>query len=297
MAPNTVTGVGRSSPAVSVLIVNYHAYDELSGCLESLEACGARDVEIVVVDHASRAAALKVLAQRFPEVHWRACESNPGFAAGVNRAAEGALGRYLLLLNPDCVVDQDLCGVLSAWLDAHPDVGVVGSLVRDADGTIQASARRFPGLTTGFAGRTSWLTRAWPGNAFSRRNLLTGPEATAPIIVDWVSGACMMVRRSAFTAAGGMDENFFLYWEDADLCARLAALGWRTAYNPSVSVTHLCGRSSRASARSVRAFHRSALRYFVKHGGWLARIAAPLAFAALQTRAAVVLLRRRPGAR
>ena len=92
MAPNTVTGVGGSSPAVSVLIVNYHAYDELSGCLESLEACGVRDVEIVVVDHASRAAALKVLAQRFPEVHWRACESNPGFAAGVNRAAEGALG-------------------------------------------------------------------------------------------------------------------------------------------------------------------------------------------------------------
>jgi GT2 family glycosyltransferase len=296
MAPDKLTGAGGSSP-VSVLIVNYHAYDELSVCLDSLNARGTDAVEIVVVDHASNATALDLLVQRFPEVCWLAGESNPGFAAGVNRAAESAHGRYLLLLNPDCVVDQDLCGVLSAWLDAHPAVGVAGPLIRDADGTIQASARRFPGLTTGFAGRTSWLTRAVPGNPFSRRNLLTGPEVTAPMMVDWVSGACMLVRRSAFDVVGGMDENFFLYWEDADLCARVAAAGWRTAYNPTVGVTHLCGRSSRASPRSVRAFHRSALRYFLKHGGWVARIAAPLVFAALQTRAALVLLRRRPRAR
>ncbi len=291
MAPEAVTDKGGVQPAVSVLIVNYHAYEELAICLDTLHARSA-GVEVVVVDHASDAAAVTPLVQRFPGVNWIASSANPGFAAGVNRAARAARGRYLLLLNPDCIVDQDVCGVLSAWLDAHPGVGVAGALVRDSDGTIQASARRFPGLTTGFAGRTSWLTRIAPGNAFSRSNLLTGPDVTAPKTVDWVSGACMMVRRTAFDLVGGMDEGFFLYWEDADLCARLAARGCTTVYHPGVSVTHHCGRSSRASARSVRAFHRSALRYFVKHGGWRARLAAPLAFAALQTRAALVLLRR-----
>ena len=283
------------TPSVSVLIVNYHAYQELSTCIESLLASGDDDLEIIVVDHDSQSRSQEDLARRFPSVQWFPTTANPGFAAGINYAAQRARGRYLLLLNPDCVVEPTLCSHLSTWLDEHPTVAVAGALIRDADGTIQASARRFPGVTTGFAGRTSLLTRLLPGNVFTRMNLLTGTHVIDPIEVDWVSGACMMVRRTAFENVGGMDASFFLYWEDADLCARLSSRGWRTIYNPSVSVTHLCGRSSRGSTASIRAFHRSALRYFMKHGGWMARLTVPFAFVALQMRAAVVLLtRQRP---
>ena len=110
--------------------------------------------------------------------------------------------------------------------------------------------------------------------------------------VDWVSGACMMVRRTAFEAVGGMDEQFFLYWEDADLCFRLKQRGWLTTYNPSVAVTHLTGRSSsRARKESLIAFHRSAFRYYRKHGGLAARAAAPIVFLVLQTRLFLKLAR------
>ena len=210
---------------------------------------------------------------------------NPGFSAGVNRAARASRGRNLLLLNPDCIVHGDLARTLADWLEEHPHVGVCGALVRDAKGSVQASARRFPDVTTGFAGRTSWLSRAWPQNRWTRHNLVSPEIPDAPIEVDWVSGACMMVRRTAFEAVGGMDERFFLYWEDADLCFRLKQQGWLTTYNPVVAVTHLTGRSSsKARRESLIAFHRSAYWYFRKHGGPATRVTAPLVFLALHAR-------------
>jgi hypothetical protein len=267
------------------LIVNYRAYAELNSCLESLQRFPADDVEVILVDHASEPVAARRLLQRFPWIRFIAVTTNPGFAAGVNRAARASRGKNLLLLNPDCIVHGDLAHALAAWLDEHPHVGVCGALVRDSDGSVQASARRFPDVTTGFAGRTSWLSRAWPQNRWTRRNLVTPEIPNAPIEVDWVSGACMMVRRTAFEAVGGMDEQFFLYWEDADLCFRLKREGWLTIYNPVVAVTHLTGRSSsRAQRASLIAFHRSAFRYFRKHSGRFARAVAPVVFLTLHAR-------------
>jgi GT2 family glycosyltransferase len=212
-------------------------------------------------------------------------DANPGFAAGVNLAARDAAGRYLLLLNPDCIVDGDVAHLLASWLEAHPDVAVAGGLVREHDGSVQASARRFPNVTTGFAGRTSWLSRVWPSNVWTRRNLVARPDQREPIEVDWVSGACMMVRRDAFDEVGGMDEQFFLYWEDADLCFRLKRAGWRTIYHPAVGITHLTGRSSAlVRKQSLIAFHRSAFRYFFKHGSPVSRALSPLVFLALYAR-------------
>jgi GT2 family glycosyltransferase len=182
-------------------------------------------------------------------------------------------------------VEADVVRPLAAFLDEHPEVGVCGALVRQPDGTVQASARYFPDATTGFAGRTTWLSRAWPGNPWTRRNLVSPEGLRGPIEVDWVSGACMMVRRAAFEAARGMDEGFFLYWEDADLCYRLKRAGWLTMYNPVAGIVHLTSRSSsRAQRQSLVAFHRSAYRYFRKHGGRLARAAAPIVYVTLQTR-------------
>jgi N-acetylglucosaminyl-diphospho-decaprenol L-rhamnosyltransferase len=287
------TGVRElDEPAVaaSVIIVNYHAYPELTACLESLERQTLPSIEIIVVDHDSDATGASAVSQKFPTVRLVPIAANPGFAAGVNRGAALARGQYLWLLNPDAVAEPDACRTLVDWMNAHADVGIAGSLVRDADGRIQGSARRFPGFTTSIAGRASWLTRLCPGNPLSRMNVLTGPGVTAPVDVDWVSGASMMVRRDAFVAVSGMDEGFFLYWEDADLCLRLKRAGWRTVYCPLASITHLCGRSSRSSPASIVAFHRSAYRYFTKHAGAALRLARPLVYAGLTLRMRALLL-------
>ncbi len=275
---------------VSILIVHYRTYDELAACLESLQPFLADDLEVIVVDHVSDAVAAAALLRRCPSIRLIPVNLNPGFAAGVNTAARAATGRFLLLLNPDAIVDGNVPQVLAASLEEHPDVAVAGGLVREHDGTVQASARRFPNVTTGFAGRTSWLSRVWPSNPWTRRNLVGRADQSEPMEVDWVSGACMMVRRDAFDAAGGMDEQFFLYWEDADLCFRLKRAGWRTMYYPAVGITHLTGRSSAlVRKQSLIAFHRSAFRYFLKHGGRCSRALSPLVFAALYARLGVKL--------
>ena len=175
--------------------------------------------------------------------------ANPGFAAGVNRGVGATTGEYVLRLESGLYRQQRSppAGVMAR---ESSEVAVCGALVREADGSVQASARRFPGVTTGLAGRTTWLTRLWPDNPLTMGNLVRDLPAE-PIEVDWVSGACMMIRRDAFAAVGGMDEQFFLYWEDADLCRRLNQAGWKTYYHPGVTVTHLTGAEQPARAQGV----------------------------------------------
>ena len=128
----------------------------------------------------------------------------------------------------------------------------------------------------------------FPGNPLSNHNL-RAVRATNPVTVDWVSGACMMIRREAFDAVGGMDEGFFLYWEDADFCRRLQRAGWRTMYVPHALATHVGGGSSRhAATASLEAFHRSAYRLFTKHASAPMRLFSPLVYLALQIRLAVM---------
>ena len=177
---------------------------------------------------------------------------------------------------------------LADWLEAHPDVGVAGPRIRNADGTVQPSARRFPDFTTAIAGRSSWLTKALPWNPLSRHNLpardLAEPK---PVEVDWVSGACMCIRRKAFDAVGGLDEGFFLYWEDADFCRRLQHAGWRTMFVPEAIAVHIGARSSRHAAdASLEAFHHSAYRLYRKHASPAGQLLAPARVPGLQLRLA-----------
>ena len=279
---------------VAIVIVNYRSYPELHGCLASLER-GTAAVQTIVVDQQSDPAGAASIAERFPHVLLVRMDRNTGFAAGVNRGAREARAPYLLLLNPDTVVEPDLCEWLPDWMDAHRDVGVAAPRLQNEDGSIQASARRFPDYTTAIAGRSSWLTRALPGNALSRRNLPGLDAASGSVMdVDWVSGACMMIRRDVFDAVGGMDEGFFLYWEDADFCRRASRAGWRTVYCPTLGAIHTGGRSSRhASDASLLAFHRSAFRLFWKHGSTTERLIAPIVFMGLRIRLALMRHRAR----
>ena len=290
-------GDGRTMPKVSALVVNYQAYAELGACLASLEGQVALQ-SVVVVDQASMATERGLLERRHRGVSWLPREDNSGFAAGVNLAARHATGDYYYVVNPDAVVGPGTVSALAGWLDTHPTVAVAGSMVRNTDGTIQGSARAFPSASTVFAGRSSWLTRRFPTNRWTSRNILTGPAVNTPRTVDWVSGASMMIRRDAFEQVGGFDERYFLYWEDADLCRRLLTRGWRTAYVPTVEVVHRGGRSSRSRLRPLVAFHRSAFRYYLSHSGPLGTIASPIAAVVLAIRLAwkVTLRRRDPEA-
>jgi GT2 family glycosyltransferase len=281
---------------VAVVIVNYQSYDELHSCLASIDSA-CKGASVVVIDHDSVPANADLLHQRFPSAQLHRVAGNDGFAAGVNRGAKATSSRYLLLLNPDCVLEAESCCRLTAWLDAHPDVGAVGPRIRNADGSVQPSARRFPDLTTAFAGRSSWLTRVLPGNPMSRHNL-PGRDLSmkTPMDVDWVSGACMCVRRDAFDAVGGLDEGFFLYWEDADFCRRLKHAGWRTMFVPSAGAVHVGGRSSRhAAVASLEAFHRSAYRLYRKHASPAAQLLSPMVYLGLKARLAFMkrVVRRR----
>jgi GT2 family glycosyltransferase len=274
-----------------VLIVAYKAYDELGRCLASLQQYEP-SAPVVVVDHDADSQRAADVQTRFPAVTYLVRRDNPGFAAGVNRAAHAAAPGALLLLNPDCELHGPIVAPLVDVLARHTMAGIVGGLVREPDGGVQPSARKFPDITTAFGGRTSWLTRRMPGNPLSRRNLREVP-AGQEAEVDWVTGALMLVRRETFEAVGGFDEGFFLYWEDADFCRRAATAGWTTMHAPIVEVTHLTARASRhAPFRSLAAFHLSAWRYYWKHGGWLARLLSPLVAAGLAARFAVRVLAR-----
>ncbi|HXH07160.1 MAG TPA: glycosyltransferase family 2 protein [Vicinamibacterales bacterium] len=271
-----------SDPIVSAIIVNYESAGDLERCLRALGGQRGAGLEAIAIDH-SASDDLRGIDERFPWVRV-ARQRNAGFAAGVNRGAAMARGKYLLVLNPDVVVGDGAVDTLARWMDLNPAVAVAGPRILDKDGSLEHSARRFPDLSTALAGRSAWLTRRLPRNPLSRRNLAAS-WATEPVETDWVSGACMMIRADAFREVGGMDEGFFLYWEDADLCRRLRARGWRTAYVPDAQAVHLGGRSSRAAPlRAAVAFHCSVLRYYVKHGGRAAKLATPLVVLALSLR-------------
>lgn len=272
--------------AVAVLIVNFRVYDDLDRSLTALYPFLSPEDEVVVVDNESQRDRLAWLTARHPRVVALPRRENIGFAAGINLAVRNSTQPYLLLLNPDALVEGPVPRVLEEWLAAHPDTAVAGPRILNTDGSVQPSARRFPGISAALGGRSTWLSQRFPNNWFSRRHLL-GLTADAPLDVDWIAGSCMMTTRAAFERVGGFDEQFFLYWEDADYCRRLKAMGLKSTYVPGVAVTHAGGHSSeQVLTLAMRAFHASALRLHLKHGGFPARATAPLANTAMRLRLA-----------
>ncbi|MGE3705513.1 MAG: glycosyltransferase family 2 protein [Vicinamibacterales bacterium] len=250
--------------APSVVIVNYNGGTHLQRCLASV-AAHAPASSIIVVDNASTDGS-GAIAARAPGVRLIGNSRNVGFAAAVNQGVAAAPpGGSVLLLNPDCEITSRAIEVLAGELDAQPACAIAAPTVLDEDGSVQGSVRGDPTMLTGLFGRTTLLTRLFPKAALAARNVqrYTSEESRS---VDWVSGACMLVRRAAFEAVGGFDERYFLYWEDADLCRRLRAAGHTIRFVPRATVVHAGGRSSEsARTLSVRAFHESAYLYYRTH--------------------------------
>jgi len=261
---------------VAVVIVNFRVYEELDRALVSVAAVTGPTDEVVVFDQVSDASSVAQVSARHPQVAWLVSHENVGFAAAVNRAVRQTTTPNILLLNPDAVAGDGLVDALASWLATYPACGMVGPRIFDEDGTVQASARRFPDFSTAIAGRSTWLSARFPDNWLTRRNLLAR-DTDGAMTVDWLAGSCFMVRRELFDRLGGFDEGFFLYWEDADLAWRARDLGHTCTYLPSVSVRHVGGRSAaRDPSFAIRAFHRSAYRLFTKRSGLPGRLVAPL---------------------
>jgi N-acetylglucosaminyl-diphospho-decaprenol L-rhamnosyltransferase len=279
--------------SVAVLIVNYRTYQALDRCLASLLPVMAAGDEVVVVDWVTDAAMRASVAAAHPAVRWIPRSDNLGFAAGVNLAAAATHADTLLLLNPDTQVEGPVVRALEAFLLEHRSAAVAGPLVINLDGSVQPSARRFPGVSTLLGGRSTWLTRRFPNNWFSRRNLVR-PDAAAggATGVDWLAGSCFATPRAVFTRLGGLDESFFMYWEDADYCRRATAIGLTCHYVPTSTVRHTVGLSSAHNAGpSIRAFHQSAFRLYWKHTR-LGRAFAPVVWLGLRLRGEVKALLR-----
>ena len=255
-----------SSPDLSILIVNWNVRDLLRDCLRSI-AAGRGDLalEVIVVDSASADGSAAMIAAEFPWVDLIACDENVGFPRGNNIALARSRGRTLLLLNPDTVVVGDALPTLLAYLDAHPDVGVVGPQLLNADGSVQSSRRRFPTLLTGYF-ESTWLQGLAPG-VLRHYYALDLPD-DAPADVDWLTGACLLVPRAAYEEVGGLDEGYYMYSEELDWCRRIKQTGRRVVYYPAAQVIHHSGQSSdqAVTARHVN-FQRAKLRYYRKYHG------------------------------
>jgi GT2 family glycosyltransferase len=258
------------TPELALLVVNYNGGDDLRRALESVAGeCARSGWEAVVVDNASTDGSASHVSAFAPHATMVRNRVNVGFGRGVNQAAAASTAPLLLIMNPDCHLAAGAVAVLRAVLDAEPSCAVVGPRILDPDGAVQGSARGDPDMLTGLFGRTGRLRGLAPSLPVARRNVVVDDAirmGRRSVIVDWVSGACMLVRREAFAAVGGFDERYFLYWEDADLCRRLRSHGLQVRYVPGATAVHRVGRSSRTSrASSIRAFHDSAYLYYATH--------------------------------
>ena len=259
-------------PFLSVIIVTYNAAPFVADCLQSLRrAClrlrqvTGQTAEIIVVDNASCDETVAIV-RRFPDVTLLVNEDNEGFAAGIHRGAQLASGEWLLVLNPDCMLDENAPVALHEFLSRPntQDIGVIGFQLRHLDGRLQPSGRRFP-MVWEFALAALGFQRLMEARWFRGRNFFIPQE------VDEVSGAAFAVRRAAFEQVGGMDDGFFLFFEELDLCRRLKAAGWRIVSLPTAKASHAWGASvKRVPALARLAQQHSALRYFRRHHGCVA---------------------------
>jgi GT2 family glycosyltransferase len=260
---------------LSIVILSWNVRDLLRQCLESV----ARNrplsadhpplaTEIIVVDNASGDGSMEMVRAEFPDVRLIANQANRGYTGGNNDGIAAATGRYVMILNPDTRVLDGALTAMVAYADAHSDVGVVGPQLLNPGGSVQSSRRRFPTLMTGLF-ESTWLQPLAPRNVLRRYYVLDQPD-DAIQEVDWLFGACFLVRREVIQQVGALDEDFFMYSEEMDWCRRIRQAGWKVVYLPQAQVIHYGGKSSdQVVAQRHIYFQTSKVRYFRKHHGAL----------------------------
>ncbi len=263
---------------LGIVIVNFNTRDLLRQCLKSvLKSQGDLNFEICVVDNASSDGSAEVVAAEFPQVRLIRSPVNGGYSYANNQglrafgfegpggAAQTPEARHALLLNPDTLVPPTSLATLLAFMDVHPQAGVVGPKLLLMDGSLDRACRRsFPTPEVAFW-RLTGMSKLFPrSRRFGRYNLTyLDPDETAE--VDSVVGACMLVRAEAIAQAGLLDEGFFMYGEDLDWAKRIKEAGWRVYYHPEAVVHHVKRAASRHSAKAQIAFYRAFRIFYQKH--------------------------------
>jgi GT2 family glycosyltransferase len=247
---------------LSICILSWNTCQLLEDCLRSLYADpAARHWQVIVVDNDSADASAQMVAAQFPQVELIRSERNLGFAGGNNLAISTATAPVLLLLNSDTRVPVGALSRLLATLSDQPATGVVGPRLENADGDLEYSCGRAPGLLPEIVHKLL-LHRVFPYFKFGCWHHEQQRD------VGWVTGACIMVRRTAIDAAGPLDDAMFMCYEDLEWCMRLKASGWRIVYEPASIVTHLEGRSiSQRFGQMLVVSQQSLFYLFDKHFG------------------------------
>lgn len=271
---------------VGAVVVNYESGPLLAACVDSLVADGV--ARVVVVDNGSADGSVDALDPSGGRVAVVRPGRNVGYGAAVNRGAAAVGGDLFLVCNPDLLIVPGLVQALEGAAATTPGAAVVGPVVRDPDGTRYPSARRFPSLVD--AAGHAFLGRFRPDNPFTRRYhgasaAGSGRPSGPAVPTDWVSGACMLIRRQAFEEVGGFDEGYFMYAEDVDLCWRLRRSGWSVIWTGAGEVVHIQGASTaRHPWRMLVEHHRSLFRFAVRSSSGWRRLTLPLVAVALGLR-------------
>lgn len=260
--------MSRSAP-VRVVVVTFSPGQALQVFLDTLRNAVERPYDVVLVDNGSTDGSVECAAGR-PGVELRQAGRNLGYGSAANLGVGGGEGEWVVVANPDVEWHPRALEVLLEAGERWPRAGVLGPAILTTEGDLYPSARELPSLARG-AGHAllgSW----WPSNPWTRAYRR---EAGVPTEggTGWLSGSCMLLRRSAFEAVGGFDPGYFMYFEDLDLCRRLSAAGWNSVYVPTAVVTHTGAHAtSKHQVAMLRAHHRSAYRYLSRtHPGlrWL----------------------------
>ncbi|HEX3649645.1 MAG TPA: glycosyltransferase family 2 protein [Pseudonocardiaceae bacterium] len=255
---------------VGVVTVTYSPGETLERFLDSLAKATSRPVQVVLADNGSTDGAPQRAAER-PGVRLVETGGNLGYGGGANRgvAALPPEVGWVVIANPDVVWGVDSLDTLLAATRRWPHGGTFGPLIREPNGVVYPSARLLPSMGRGIGHAT--LGRVWPGNPWTtsyRQSDTAVTERTA----GWLSGSCLLVRRTAFEAVHGFDERYFMYFEDVDLGDRIGRAGWQNVYVPSAEVTHIGGHATaRSSTTMLAAHHSSAYRYLAdrhRGAGW-----------------------------
>ncbi len=250
---------------LTISIVSYNSLNFLKECLDSiLRNPPALDYEIIVVDNASNDGTVEFVKKNYPEVALISNNRNIGFAAANNKSIEKSHSKYVLLINSDCRVYEKSLDSLVEFMKKNPKIGIAGPKIVNSDGTIQLSCRRFPSLLN--AAAHTILADIFPGNPFSKKYKLADICRDNPFRVDWVSGSCVIIRKEALEDTGVLDEKYFMYVEDLDICYRMWQENWEVYYYPQAEIMHhIAGSSGGGKIKSSFRMQKSVFYFFWKN--------------------------------
>lgn len=256
--------------SVAVVTVSYNSGRHLHKFLSSVRASERQQVMIVVADNGSTDIETARAVCREFSAEFLELGDNFGYGGAMNRAIATLPSSVtaILVTNPDVEFTPGAISALASSLDSLPSAGAVGPRVLNSDGTVYPSARQLPSLRSGTG--HALFGRVWPTNPWTTRYLTDVSQASDTRETGWLSGSCLMVRRSAFDAVDGFDDAFFMYFEDVDLGYRMGKSGWLNFYVPTAIVTHTGAHStSTESGRMLQAHHKSAYLYLSrKYSAW-----------------------------